>query len=139
MEGLLDFLIESIAKRTRVQDNDEDNDASRSVQKGETWVPKCHSRKEKWNKWAHLDLVEVLVLAAAAAAATFTTPTTGRTVDIVSLKKKNDQMSRKKKIKIKQNGKQIPDKPIHLQPFRVRLLVSLNIEIIHPAAESFKR
>jgi hypothetical protein len=40
-------------------------------------------------------LVDVLVLAAAVAATTFTTPTTGRTVDIVSLKENVE-----KKIKI---------------------------------------
>lgn len=59
-------------------------------------------------------MVDVLVLAAAVAATTFTTPTTGRTVDIVSLKE-----NVKKKNKNKHNGNNYREKKIHLQPFCV--------------------
>lgn len=50
-------------------------------------------------------MVDVLVLAATVAATTFTTPTTGRTVDIVSLKE-----NVKKKNKNKHNGNNYREK-----------------------------
>lgn len=65
-------------------------------------------------------MVDVLVLAAAVAATTFTTPTTGRTVDIVSLKENVE-----KKIKINTTETIIGEKQkqIHLQPFCVCLQI----------------